>query len=309
MLPNNAISSVYIPATLLLPDDRARSNLLMDFERGGVALNDPTQGLNVKTWQVWSDGSEVRVGAIGAASTALIFTGSDITEVSLAFDQNMRATIAYVEGGVTKLYWYDTLAAAMTHTTFADCRSPMVTMDDKRPIASTLGTNDVIFAYIRDGSVRYRQQRDRYAIERTLDTVDSASSRITQIGMGANNRLQIRVTQPAKAAFSALTDDKVYLVGGTSVSALGDGARNVGRWRSRRFVAPSHPPLSWARVEGNYPLTFRLYGDGELLGTRTVTSDDPFRLPAIPHRDADVEIEGDTRGVAVVLATSVEELI
>jgi hypothetical protein len=296
-------------STLLAPDDRARSNLMEDFERGGVALNDPTQGLNVRTWQIFTDGSEVRVSYIGAATSTLLFTGTGITEVSLAFDQNMRVAVGYVEGGVTKLYWYDTVAAAMTHTTFANCRSPMVTLDDKRQIATQLGSNDVIFAYIRDGSVRYRQQRERYEVERTLDTVDSASSRITQIGMGRNNRLQIRVSQPAMAVYSSLVNDKVYLVGGTQIVPMGDGPVQSGRWRSRTFVMPAHPPISWARVEGNYPLTFRLYGDGELLFAATVISERPFRLPAMPHRDAAVEIEGRVDGVAVVLATSVDELI
>jgi hypothetical protein len=118
-----------------------------------------------------------------------LFQGAP-TELSLAFDQNCRPVIAYVEAGTIKLYWFDTQAAAQTTTAFDGLgTSPMLCLDDKRTEAAT--SSDVLLAYLRDGYAYYRQQRDRYGIEYTLGRVLGASPRIMGWGMSAANRVQL----------------------------------------------------------------------------------------------------------------------
>ena len=49
MLPGNVPSTVAVPSEFLSPDDQVSSPLI-DFERGGVALNNSSLGLNYQNW-------------------------------------------------------------------------------------------------------------------------------------------------------------------------------------------------------------------------------------------------------------------
>lgn len=147
---------------------------IVDYEDGGIAIQDPSKGLLYQRWRalllnpgeadsyVQLDASEV------PAFTLVELPG--LTEISIAFDQLMRPTLAYVQGGVSYLRWYDSAASTyVTDTIGADVITPRVTMDDKRFIATNgYQTNDVILAYVRNGNLYYRQQRDRFTIERLL---------------------------------------------------------------------------------------------------------------------------------------------
>lgn len=159
---------------------------LTDYEMGGVALNDPSQGLYVKQWVCrYADGS-VRLSAHGVQEAPL-FSMPNVTEVSLAFDQNMRPFVAYVTNGEAWFYWYDTQIGQAVHTQLpSGSTSPRCCLDDHR--ALQLGNSDIILAYIRNGNLYCRVQRDRYGIEYLL--VSDAEDRLFNVGMQKNLRLQ-----------------------------------------------------------------------------------------------------------------------
>jgi hypothetical protein len=102
----------------------------------------------------------------------------------------MDVVLAYVASGVTKLYWYDTLAAAQVTTIFAGATSPFLSLDDKRPEEGA--NSDVLFFYVRSGVLYYREQRERYQTERSLATLPVGVTRIVNAGMGRNLRVQIQ---------------------------------------------------------------------------------------------------------------------
>lgn len=187
-LPHNQLSAVPYPSGYLHPDDHARVNTLYDYERGGVALNDASAGIDGYDWKAWVDGDDILIARAPYDSPTTLITAAGTTWISLAFDQNMRPALAYMQAGACKLYWYDTTIPGATTSTFADCTSPMLGMDDKRQGADSY--NDILFFYVRAGSIRYRQQRDRYATERTLVAVPAGY--ILQVGMAQNLRVQIR---------------------------------------------------------------------------------------------------------------------
>ena len=187
-LPNNQLSATPVPSGYLSPDAHIRVNTLYDYERGGVALNDASEGLLGYDWKVWVEGDDILLARAPYDSPTTLFTAAGTTWVSLAFDQNMRPNVAYMQAGACKLWWYDTTIPGATTTTFADCASPMLCLDDKRQGADSY--NDVLFFYVRAGSIRYRQQRDRYGTERTLIAVPDGT--ILQVGMAQNLRVQIR---------------------------------------------------------------------------------------------------------------------
>lgn len=190
MLPQNQASALAV-ASALLPPDNTVSSPIEDFELGGVAVQDTTQGLQSYVWRCWLDDINVRLQRTGAAATTL-FSASNVTALSLAFDQNMRPAVAYMlNDGVLRLRWYDTVIEAYVTSTFGTGRNPRLTLDDKR--IEQAANSDIIFAYIRDTNLCYRQQRDRYTVERVLKNDVPDTTKLKNIGMGTNLRLHFEL--------------------------------------------------------------------------------------------------------------------
>jgi hypothetical protein len=189
-LPGNVLSTDTSHDDFISPRDVPKT-LIQDYEIGGVALADPSQGLNVKTWRAFIDdaGTTIKLEATGVLTTTQI-TGTEITEVSLSFDQNMRPVIAFVDSGVAKFRWFDSLVSNFVTTTLTSAKNPRVCLDDKR--AQTLGSSDVILAYLLADALVMRMQRDRYTVAYELD--DEIEDRdLLQIGMNKRNRFQFQL--------------------------------------------------------------------------------------------------------------------
>lgn len=187
MLPNNTPSVIPLQSPFLSPDDR-KTTVLSDYERGGVGMNDASQGLTARNWRCWLDGFYVRAQAEGDPNVYTLFAEDQINELAFCFDQNMRWAVAYTLPDVMKLRWYDTMTGDYTVSIFPLGRNPKLAMDDKR--AMHMDTNDIIFAYIRDSTVYYRVQRDRFEIEYVAKTGLFPRTRLNNIGM--NNRLRFQ---------------------------------------------------------------------------------------------------------------------
>jgi hypothetical protein len=85
----------------------------------------------------------------------------------------------------------------------------------------------------------------------------------------------------ATAAWTDPVTDNLYLqVGGNIV--IWDGGPNPRTltWKSKLLVAPRPINFGVAQVLGEYPLTFKVYANKVLKHTRTVSSREPFYLPA-----------------------------
>lgn len=195
MLPLNELSSSAVltgyPDPVKQPGD-----FLIDWERGGVALNDASAGLLVQLWTLTAvrdpDDSELRhlhlTSPMGADH--LLFSGTGISEVALSFDQNMNPFVAYVQEGVAKFYWYDSTLPGMTTTNLpTGSVTPRCTLDEKRE--ANLENSDNVLAYVRDGWLRARYQRDRYLIEYDLAEVGEAL--LVSMAMNVGYRIQFRL--------------------------------------------------------------------------------------------------------------------
>lgn len=186
MIPLQKLSTTAVPAEFLAPDDIEASSSLVDYELGGVGLNDASQGLKVRTWRLRAVANDIRISAESVPEVTL-FTRSGITELSLAFDQNMRPYVAFVENGQSVLRWYDTLAEQQVFLDLAEGTvTPRVCLDDKRPLQ--VGASDVILAYVLNNNLYFRAQRDRFEIEYLLKA--DVGGRIIRVGMNRNYRLQ-----------------------------------------------------------------------------------------------------------------------
>ena len=192
-MPQNMFSPTAIVTDFLEPDDRVRADPLVDYELGGIAVGDPSQGLQVQVWETRLDGNDIQIKPEDADETEwqTVTSDSDITEISLAFDQNMRPTVAFMAGGTAKLYWYDATIENYRTSTHAGATTPRVVMDDKRNVA--VGLNDILLFYFLEGRIIHRLQRDRYMIAYDLAAVPSGSTAIRRCGMTIGNRIQVEL--------------------------------------------------------------------------------------------------------------------
>ena len=122
----------------------------------------------------------------------------------------------------------------------------------------------------------------------------------------------------AEAGYQDLQTDKLYVAvnEGTAsapdmkIKVWQDGDVKEYQWRSKKFTLPHTMGFSCGQVEaeayGN--LTAKFYLDGNLIHTQTVSSRDPFRLPAKKGRDLEIELVGDEEVFSLAVANSMTEL-
>ena len=177
MLPDNVLSMTAIKSDFLTGN---RTHPLIDYEMGGIAIGDVSQGLQAKQWLcIYEDGA-IKAGYDSNLQTLL--SVSDVTALSFAFDINMRPLIAYVVNNQCYLWWYDSSQSAQVTTEWGNCTFPQLSLDDKR--SSQSANADVIFSYIKNNTLYMRIQRERFQIEHKL----AKAKRLIQIGMMTNFR-------------------------------------------------------------------------------------------------------------------------
>ena len=191
MIPELRLSSRPVVAPFLLPDDFPRSRR-QDFELGGVAIGDPTQGLQVRPWEFYMVGDAVRVRPYPNGPATTLLSEPGIEQISGTFDQNMQPAVAYVANSVTKLRWFDSAAGQRVTTVFAGARSPALTLDDKRAVLRN--SSDMLLFYLSaSGELRMRAQRDRFGVEYAISGAPQGTSSIDAVGMARNGRLRFRL--------------------------------------------------------------------------------------------------------------------
>lgn len=204
MIPGNALSTAPIPGEFLSPDsampqmtrppwDTSTSGRCLmsdprDWELGGIAIEDPSRGLEYQSWQFFHDTDAIYTGPDPDGPWTFLFTAGDVTELSGAFDIEMRPAVAYVVVGDTKLWWYDPVLEAYDILSLA-AYSPRLTLDDKRSTQAELA--DLLLFYLRDGNLYYRQQRERFVTERLLCACPIGTHRLGRVGMADSNRVQV----------------------------------------------------------------------------------------------------------------------
>lgn len=159
--------------------------LTESWENGGVALSDPSEDLTKYVWKAWTDGTTITVKRDDLDTYHVLLMDSNITEIDLTFDQNMRPCVAYVANGISKLYWYDTQQSNQVIDEYPDIRNPRVSLDDKRRF--NVANSDIILAYQKGDTLCYRMQRERFTVEHILAT-NPKKRLLWRIGMGQRNR-------------------------------------------------------------------------------------------------------------------------
>lgn len=107
--------------------------------------------------------------------------------------------------------------------------------------------------------------------------------------------------------------DTLYLLFANNIQAFDSDAANLRTytWKSKEFVSPApiNPAFAQVLAETYTDITFKLYADGALKHTETVSSREPFSLPSQYLGTVfEIEITGTDQVYEFVAATSADEL-
>ena len=151
---------------------------------GGIALNNPSQGRLVQPWSVVYAAGSIQVQPV---SGSVVFTlpATDVQTISLAFDNNMAPVLAWKTSAGANLYYYDSTTLSYVTQFFSAVTSCKVCVDDPQDFYTS--QSDVIFGYTLNNNLYWRQQRDRYSIERL---VGATNQYLIRMGPSVGNRLQ-----------------------------------------------------------------------------------------------------------------------
>lgn len=191
MLPQEVLSTEPVPAQFRYPRNVPRAPLI-DYEYGGVALNDATKGLRYQVWKGEYIDEQIVLSAPEVPAFALLDL-PNVSEFGFTFDQNMNPFVAYeLTTGEARFYWFDSTIPGFTTTTLpAGSMSPRCALDDNR--ALQIPVSDIILAYVREGSLYFRAQRDRYLVEYLLSS-SIGDSRLLQVGLSEQLRFQFQLS-------------------------------------------------------------------------------------------------------------------
>lgn len=109
------------------------------------------------------------------------------------------------------------------------------------------------------------------------------------------------------ALYRDTVGDALYLSVGDHIQKYRGGADLSYTWQSQDVVTPLMS-FAVARVTGSYPTTFKLYKDGTLAMTKSVTSDEPFKLPDANARLWSISVAGSEETLGVAIATTETEI-
>ncbi|ABW23124.1 hypothetical protein SPCB_047 [Pseudomonas phage vB_PaeP_SPCB] len=166
---------------------------VLDFCDGGVAIQDPSQGMLVRVWRTelrqdgtylgYEDGSnEIRIG--GGIEDG-------ISTMSLDFDSNMNYVCAFVRADRTgAISYYNVQQGRRLLVELGQVDYAKVALDDKRPGATAWA--QVIVPYTRNGNLYVRTQNENYTEEHLEVDTGKVFRPLVKCGMGTNLRFQVQ---------------------------------------------------------------------------------------------------------------------
>lgn len=185
-------------ADFLSPDSFVSETRTLEREKGGIAISDPSQGINIHTWQSSYDSSSgtIRLTNLDTAAVYDILTGiMSVTDLSFAFDASMRPNLGYkLADGTSKIRYYDTVTEAfITVTLPTGAGVPRLCHDDKRDEMVLLNVTDVLIFYVLSDVVYYLLQRERFLTPHQVATLTPGTI-LEKVGMSDDLRILLQIS-------------------------------------------------------------------------------------------------------------------
>lgn len=195
MIPNNKLSLQPVEGNYNAPDNLYTS-LTEDYELGGKAIQDTSEGLDFQIWKGSVIGNVVVLEPQTQGDAVSIFTESNIREFRFTFDQNMRWVAATITADkMAHLHWYDSSVEKYIVTDYPGVTSIHLSIDDKLDLDVQIGQSDVIFTYLKGDTLYNRSQRNRFLVEYKLYQLPRYDCMITNFGMTDKRRVQFDIKQ------------------------------------------------------------------------------------------------------------------
>lgn len=120
----------------------------------------------------------------------------------------------------------------------------------------------------------------------------------------------INTTTAVTALYADPRSDTLYMAQGTNIVRFNAGSALTYVWKSKTFRAPYPTNVGHAQViAAAYPVTMKVYADGALKHTQSVTSSNVFKLPSgFRAMDWQFELTGTSDVSQIAAATSVAEM-
>ena len=121
----------------------------------------------------------------------------------------------------------------------------------------------------------------------------------------------VDIDMVATAMYHDPASGNLYLVVADEIVQWDGGTADlVNLWKSRPFTLAKPSRVGWAQVKANtYPVTFKLYGDDDLIAIKTVRNARPFRTSCRKLvSEIHLEVSGASNIWMVAAAESIEEL-
>ena len=185
MIPNNTITPTPVESNFAYLEGQHYDPLYQQV-MGGIALRDPSQGRLAQAWSIAYVNGAIEIRPQNG-TLAYSIAELDVQTVSLAFDNNMAPVIAWTTTGGANLYYYDKITATYITRFFTGVTSCKVAVDDPRDFYNL--ASDVMFGYTLNNMLYWRQQRDRYDIERL---VGPTAQTLIRMGPSVIDRLQFQ---------------------------------------------------------------------------------------------------------------------
>ena len=194
--PQGGLSTIPQAGIIGDPDNRP-FYALESYERGPIAIEDVSEGLQYQNWTLtWDSGTNVLTATPETTGPPVsLITEADLIYMTFTFDQNARISFTWTTSVSSFLYWYDTqLGQTVTTDLGADVITPTILLDDKRETMNS--TNDMLLWYTKEevggGTYELFQllQRERFLIE-SSEATGLFHPYLTNIGMANNLRVHI----------------------------------------------------------------------------------------------------------------------
>lgn len=211
MIPENRLSTEPVPGRLIY-DLGVETSPVLDYKPGGIAIQDPTKGLDYQIWRgrVFSPNTDQsRIVIDGRYSPEYeILQYPYIFEFNFSFDFNMRPMAVFLANEILEvggnevpvqncyLYWFDnTLGDFDLIFLGSVIRTPKLLIDDPRMEESNFySLSDVCLFYWNGGNLYVRYLRDRFTEEHLLKR---NVPYIQRVGMNEYYRLQFEFFRQA----------------------------------------------------------------------------------------------------------------
>ena len=165
---------------------------LYDYDTGGIAVGDASEGLDSYNWELTVSGSIARLNKFGGIAISVFTFPSVPIDVAFCFDQSMHPVIAWQDSNDTVyLRRFNAATSSFITDVIGSGKCPRLVLDIKD--LAIINESDVILTYIADNTLYYRIQREGYSIPHSIVSNLNPLQRLARIGV-SGFRLQLVLT-------------------------------------------------------------------------------------------------------------------